>query len=126
MGRKRTGKGYINLNGGREHQLVTRKAGIIFRLGEVIHHIDGNKRNNSLDNLMVMSIADHIKLHAGTLGKPNSFEYVPVTCPLCYKERRIQYRCTKRYNFTGLCKSCNGKVGGVHNKLRCDIKEVKK
>lgn len=31
--------------------------------GEVVHHKDRNKRNNSPDNLQVMTRADHNKLH---------------------------------------------------------------
>lgn len=30
---------------------------------EVVHHIDGNKKNNSPENLLVMSQSDHVKLH---------------------------------------------------------------
>lgn len=30
---------------------------------EVVHHIDGNKTNNNLDNLKVMDSKDHLKLH---------------------------------------------------------------
>ncbi|MDE6551250.1 MAG: HNH endonuclease [Clostridia bacterium] len=30
---------------------------------EVVHHIDGNKRNNRTKNLQVMTRAEHIKLH---------------------------------------------------------------
>lgn len=30
---------------------------------EHVHHIDGNKRNNSLENLMILSHSDHGKLH---------------------------------------------------------------
>ena len=30
---------------------------------EHVHHIDGNKENNSLENLVVMSKAEHAKLH---------------------------------------------------------------
>jgi hypothetical protein len=36
---------------------------------EVIHHKDGNKRNNSLDNLVVMSRSEHGRLHS-TGAKP--------------------------------------------------------
>ena len=33
--------------------------------GEIVHHIDGNKLNNSRENLMVMpSQSEHAKLHA--------------------------------------------------------------
>lgn len=32
--------------------------------GEVVHHIDGDKTNNSLDNLVLMSVTEHNKCHA--------------------------------------------------------------
>jgi hypothetical protein len=32
--------------------------------GEVVHHIDGDKRNNKLENLFLTTIAEHNKLHA--------------------------------------------------------------
>lgn len=114
MGRKRTGKGYVNLGSFREHQRVVAAAGILVKPGEVIHHIDGNKRNNELSNLQVMLIKDNIKLHRGVSGEPDSFEYVYFICPLCDKQRLIQYRCIKRHTFTGLCKACNGSLHGVH------------
>ena len=31
--------------------------------GEDVHHLDGNKQNNSLDNLLLMSARDHRLLH---------------------------------------------------------------
>lgn len=31
---------------------------------EVIHHLDGDKTNNDLSNLVIMMAKDHIKLHA--------------------------------------------------------------
>ena len=30
---------------------------------EVVHHIDGNKKNNSIDNLCVMTRSEHTRLH---------------------------------------------------------------
>ncbi len=35
--------------------------------GFVIHHIDENKDNNSIENLMMLSKSKHSKLHAGKL-----------------------------------------------------------
>lgn len=35
-----------------------------FPKGFVLHHIDGNIDNNSIDNLQLLTISDHIKLHA--------------------------------------------------------------
>ncbi len=32
--------------------------------GEIVHHIDGNKRNNKLENLFLTTVAEHNKLHA--------------------------------------------------------------
>jgi hypothetical protein len=29
----------------------------------IVHHIDGNKRNNNINNLTVLSRSDHIRLH---------------------------------------------------------------
>lgn len=34
---------------------------------EIVHHKDGNKLNNSLDNLEVMSRSEHTKLHMASL-----------------------------------------------------------
>lgn len=36
--------------------------------GEVVHHIDGNKANNNLDNLYLTSVQEHNKLHAESEG----------------------------------------------------------
>ena len=35
--------------------------------GEVVHHVDGNRLNNSLDNLRVMTQAEHVKFHREVL-----------------------------------------------------------
>lgn len=35
---------------------------------EIVHHIDGNPFNNSIENLMVVSRAEHKKIH-GDIGK---------------------------------------------------------
>lgn len=37
----------------------------------VVHHIDENKKNNSIENLMVMTKGDHIKLHNTKRGNKN-------------------------------------------------------
>jgi hypothetical protein len=63
------GKNYPYRDGGythiREHQYVMEiHLGRRLEKGEVVHHIDGNKRNNELENLYLTSVEEHNKLHA--------------------------------------------------------------
>lgn len=47
-----------------EHRTVAeQKIGRPLLPGEVVHHIDGNHRNNAPENLQVMSAADHLREH---------------------------------------------------------------
>ena len=62
-----TGEGltYTKLYGRHEHRLVAEQMlGRELLPGEVVHHIDGDKRNNAPNNLMVFpSQSDHVKWH---------------------------------------------------------------
>ena len=59
-------KSYPKVYGVHEHRLVAEeKLGRKLRMGEVVHHIDRNKRNNAPENLEVFkSQADHVKWHS--------------------------------------------------------------
>ena len=68
-GCKKTSHGYIQyLRGGRyeyEHRLrmglrLRRK----LRPDEIVHHLDGDRTNNNEDNLVIVSRAEHSRLHA--------------------------------------------------------------
>lgn len=43
--------------------LMEQKIGRKLNFNEVVHHIDGNKLNNNIDNLEIISRGNHIKLH---------------------------------------------------------------
>ena len=64
-----TQDGYVRItagpNRGRyEHQLVMeKKLGRPLRKGEVVHHNDGNGRNNAPGNLTLTDLAGHSLLH---------------------------------------------------------------
>lgn len=63
------GKNYPYRTGGytsiREHIFVMENyLGRRIEKGEIVHHIDGNKSNNSIDNLFLTTVAEHNKLHA--------------------------------------------------------------
>lgn len=47
-----------------EHQLIVEKhIGRYIKKGEVVHHIDGNKANNDISNLLLLTSSEHAKLH---------------------------------------------------------------
>lgn len=62
--------GYIEITTGRhkfktEHRVVIEKhLKRKLKKNEVVHHIDGNRQNNNIDNLIVMDSIDHNRLHA--------------------------------------------------------------
>lgn len=60
------GRTYSKLYGRHTHRVIAeRKIGRKLQPGEVVHHIDGNKRNNDPRNLMVFkSQSEHAKFHA--------------------------------------------------------------
>lgn len=56
-----------------EHRLIMQNVlGRKLARNEVVHHIDGNKSNNSLENLVVMTRSEHSAMHQK--GKKNSDE----------------------------------------------------
>ena len=58
-------KSYIKLNGRHMHRTVAeKKMGRPLRQGEVVHHRDGNKRNNRPENIEVLrNQSEHAKVH---------------------------------------------------------------
>ena len=49
----------------REHQIVMENyLGRELRRNECVHHIDGNKQNNNINNLALMDISAHARLHS--------------------------------------------------------------
>lgn len=60
------GKTYAKNHGRHEHRVVAEQfLGRPLMPGEVVHHIDGNKRNSSINNIRVYkSQSEHAKFHA--------------------------------------------------------------
>lgn len=67
------GNGYVKNCEDRNHRyLVHRKImeehiGRKLKPTEIVHHIDGNKLNNDISNLMIVSRKEHIRIHRNDL-----------------------------------------------------------
>lgn len=58
-------RGYRKYHQRHEHRVVAAEMlGRELLPGEVVHHIDGDKSNNSPSNLQVMTQSEHAKIHA--------------------------------------------------------------
>ena len=54
------------------HKIVEEYLGRQLVNGEIVHHVNGNHRDNRLENLQVLTIAEHVNVHH--LGKKRSDE----------------------------------------------------
>ena len=64
------GRTYTKRLGRHEHRVVAKQMlGRALKTGEVVHHIDGNKKNNAPENLLVFpSQKEHAQWHARKKG----------------------------------------------------------
>jgi len=94
---------------------------------EVIHHIDGDKHNNVVENLEVMKAIEHNSMH----GKQKGMDYAELMCPWCDKIFERPYRnifIVKGSAYTCCSKTCRGKLSnficknGINEKISNSIK----
>lgn len=96
-----------------EHILVWWQAtGQLPQRGEVLHHKDGNKRNNTRENLELLTAHQHRVLH----GSEKLVSYVRLRCPSCgalfSRERRLTHLGKKQGRYTACSRRCAGALSG--------------
>ena len=100
-----TKNGYVLLH----RVIIENHLGRLLNPNEVVHHKDGERRNNNLENLEVLDAREHLHLHATKKG----IKTVILKCPSCNRKFERRYSNThlirKNGQFTCCSRSCNGK-----------------
>lgn len=102
---KANGSGYVL----RSRWIMEKKIGRYLGSNEVVHHLDGNKSNDKLDNLYLTTINEHIKLHIS----PRKLDYA-----LIEKYMRIGF------GYKRIAKILSYSKGSVKYATRCIKKEL--
>lgn len=97
-----TKKGYVL-----EHRVVMENhIGRLLTDDEIIHHKDENKKNNSIDNLELLTRSKHTALHS---KEPEVVELICSYCNSSFLRRANQRPSAKGYTQSFCSRSCNGK-----------------
>lgn len=75
--------------------------------GYIVHHKDGNKFNNNIENLELMTRAEHTKLHGAQVLKKIAI----VKCPSCGKIFEKEARSLNFRTLVFCSRQCIGKFG---------------
>ena len=91
-----------------EHRIVMENyLNRLLENGEVVHHKDGNKKNNLVENLELMTNEEHSAMHTRT-----GVKMVKLKCPNCgivfINEKRKSFL-QKESSYTCCSKKCRGK-----------------
>lgn len=100
---------------------------------EVVHHLDFNKRNNSPDNLVVLTNAEHAKFHTyirshPEIEMPSELPKDPIArskaiVKMCQHEKPKCIKCGKEVQYEGkLCRECS--IADQYDKITPELRDA--
>lgn len=113
------GKKYRNRYCYEHHLIYWQHYGIVPNENEIIHHKDGNKHNNDINNLVLITKKEHDSYH----NRLRKRHWILLKCPTCNKLFILPYRqshIVKKYKASYCSKECSNKA----NTLRCNNDEL--
>lgn len=111
--------------------IAEQKVGRLLVPGEIIHHKDGNRKNNDPKNIRITTQSKHARYH----GKLKGLTIVFLECPTCkksFEREKRQTHLVKGGEYTFCSRRCNGvfqrkrQLGMVKEELKFNIKYLKK
>lgn len=126
------GKKYRNRYCLRSHLVYWQNTNVVPTDKEIIHHKNGNKYDDSFENLEIISREKHSRHHTSLRGR----KYVHLKCPFCNKifelPKNQSFLQKPPYRYNCCSKECANKFKSVKGQVRekaikeCFIDEFKK
>lgn len=95
-----------------EHRVVMEnKIGRLLKNKEEVHHIDGNRHNNSPENLEIKMNGEHQRFHS---TKYPEGHFIEIICSNCRKEFKRKYNQRKENKKGQKLEFCSRRCNGIY------------